>query len=196
MAIGDVYKLNVVWGSDVSEHVCVNDFYFIQNLALVFDEPGEDLVERWRDEVEGAYKETVTNKLFIKSYRVSKAPNFDTEFEVAGLTVLGAAAGDAMSPILSGLLQLRTADLTRRGKSRNFMPPTTETFNTAGHPNASYTDDLLFLANLIVEMDTENVLYARWGWGMYSKTDEEFKPITSYAARGTWSRQVDRARLY
>jgi len=197
MAIGDVYRLTVVWSNAPGLPTAVNQFHYEQLDTLVLDTPGEDLVEAFRTKVEAAYASLVTNSLALRRYTVAKAPLFLTEYILEGLAVGGTATGDAMPPQTTGIIETRTGDFTRRGRGRVFIPPGAESFNSLGKPTAAYRSSLGDVAaNLLDDMGTGDLLVAGWGWNLWSRADQVAKPILTAFGGAFWGTQRDRNRLY
>lgn len=196
MAVNDTYRLTVTWGGVISDHKAVNQFYFKQNDDLVFDTPGEDLVEAFRAKVEVNYVGAVTTALAIEKYAVAKAPLFLTEFEDNPTPISGGLSGDPLPPRTAGVIAYKSADLTARGRGRIFVPPASEAFSGGG----TLTSGLIAQYNTIItgleDMATPGILYASWVPMMWSTADQLAKVITQFIVRTRWSSQRDRTDLY
>lgn len=197
MSVDDVYRLSVEWSNTPGFPTAVNLFYFKQIDALVLDTPGEDLVEAFRTECEATYRELVTNALALRKYAVAKAPLFLTEHVLEGLGEGGLATGDAMPPNTGGLLSIKTATLTRRGRGRVFIPPASETYNSGGRPTALMRGNITaFGSFMMVEMNTTTLAHSAWEMQMWSKADQVARPVVSAFSSAIWGSQRDRRYLY
>lgn len=197
MAVGDTYRLTVVWSNAPGLPTAVNQFHFRQVDTLVLDTPGEDLVGAFQEEVQAAYASLVTNALAIRRYSVAKAPLFLTEHVLEGIGVGGTASGDAMPPQSTGIIEIRTADFTRRGRGRFFIPPGVESFNGLGKPTSAYRTSLGDVAaNLMADMNTTTIGHSAWELMLWSRADQEAKLVTTAFGGAFWGSQRDRNRLY
>lgn len=197
MAVGDTYRLSVVWSNAPGLPTAVNQFHYRQTEALIFDTPGEDLVDAFRTIVEAAYASLVTNALAIRRYSVAKAPLFLTEHVLEGISVGGSASGDAMPPQTTGIIEIRTADFTRRGRGRFFIPPGVESFNALGKPTSAYRTSLGDVSvNLKEDMLASAITHAGWELMLWSRADQEAKAVTAAFGGAFWGSQRDRNRLY
>jgi hypothetical protein len=197
MAIGDVYRLTIQWSNAPGLPTAVNQLYFKQDGGLIADTPEEDLVGAWQEEVEAAYASLVTNALAIRSYTVAKAPLFLTSLIVSGLAVGGSASGDAMPPQTAGVIEIRTADFSRRGRGRVFIPPGAESFNSAGKPTGAYRTSLGDVAaNIKDDMASTSLSHTGWVWQLWSRADQAAKEVTTAFGGSFWGTQRDRNRLY
>lgn len=197
MAVGDTYRLTCVWHREGREDVAVNNFYFRQDSLTILDTPEEDLVEAFKLNVQAAYIGCVTNFLVLFKYAVAKAPDFLTSHEDFITPVAGGRSGDPLPPRTSGLLSLRTGDLTRRGRGRVYLPPASEADSTNGFVATAYFNLMVELAHdLTVDMPAESIVVASWQPMMWSKADAEAKEVTSILIRDRWKSQRDRDGIY
>ena len=196
MAIGDSYRLSCVWRSATTNKVAVNNFHFIATLDPVFDTQEEDLYERFFAEVAGPYVNLVTGLLTLDKIAIGVGPGFETTFVRDGLGQGGQVGGDAMPPRNAGVLSYSTNVLSRRGRGRFFLPPTGESMNAAGRPNATYLTAEQTLIDALVGMGTGGILTGNYDVAMYSEADAVTRAITSFTRRRFWGSQRDRGQLY
>ena len=198
MAVNDLYRLTCVWSATSEAPQAINQFHFRQNAGLVFDTPGEDLVAAFRAYCEENYTWLVTEGLELFTYKVSKAPDFQTEhIEEISAGVNGLITGDPLPPRTSGLISLRTAVLTRRGRGRIFLPPAAESVSTAGRASSNYIIAMdTFMENMVTDMNSVSIDYAPWGLEVWSEAEQEGNPVTQWLSRVKWSSQRDRTNLY
>lgn len=197
IAIGDVFRLKAVWQRTTDGPTAINQFVFKQGGVLILDTPEEDLVAAFREECETQYVNLVTNTIALVKYEVSQSPLFLTSLVDDIDDVGGALTGDALPARIAGLIGFRTADLSRRGRGRYFLPPPNESSNTAGAPSVGYISNVQgFADNLFVDMNTVTITHTNWILQLWSPTDTEAKEVTQINARGRWATQRDRGKLY
>lgn len=197
IAIGDVFRLKAVWQRTTDGPTAINQFVFKQLDALVLDTPEEDLIGAFREECEDLYVNLVTNTIAIVRYEVAQAPLFLTSLVDDVDDIGGNLTGDPLPARIAGLIGFRTADLSRRGRGRYFIPPANEVSNTAGAPSTGWQVSAQdFSDALFSNMSTLSITHAGWQLGLWSPTDEEFKAVTQINARGRWATQRDRGKLY
>jgi len=194
MAIDDVYRLTIILRSTAEGPIVANTLTFRQMNAIVFDTPEHDLVEAWKAEAENAYLEQFTNRLTVFNYKVGKAPDFATSYQTDETGLVGHLSGDSMPIRTAGVLSMRTALLSKRGRGRMYLPPANEAGNGSdGHPTSGYIDNMIFLGDAIMGMATSlSILYAHWAWSVWSKTNQSAEDVTAFAARNFWGSQRDR----
>lgn len=196
MAVGDVYRLAVQLRRETDPFTCVNVFHLRQEAPLILDTPGEDLVDAFRSIVETDYLNLFTNLLTIYRYSVAKAPLFLTEYFV-DVVVPGALTGEGLPPRTSAVITWRTADLTRRGRGRTFLPPATEGSSTGSGVTGGYLADMQdFISKYLTVLPADIITHAGWLPGIWSTADQLFKPIISSTANLRWKSQRDRLNLY
>jgi len=196
MAINDVFRLRAVWRRTTDGPAMVNAFYFRQVAALIFDTPEEDLVDAFKTSVQPAYVAVVTNTVALVEYQVAKFPDFLTSFIDDTVEEGGALTGDPMPARIAGVLSYRTADLSRRGRGRVFLPSPNEASNTAGAPTTSYLALVDEIRAELGDLFTDIIFHAGWEWRMFSPADQLTKAVTSSESVGRWGTQRDRADVY
>jgi len=194
MAVGDVYRLTVILKGPTVDKAVVNTFCFEQGDSLIFDTPGEDLVECWKAFAETPYLEQFTNRLTVFNYKVGKAPDFPTEYQTDEVGLEGNLTGDPMPIRTSAVLAFRTDELSRRGRGRVFLPPANEAANGSdGHPTSGYIDNMKVLGDALLAMGGDTVTTtAHWYLSVWSKASQEHRNVQAYAARNFWGSQRDR----
>lgn len=197
MAVGDIYRLGCIWRKSLDLPVCVNNFVYRQENALVLDTPEEDLFEAFIAKVVPSYRAIVTNVISLSRMTLGQSPDFAVFAERDGLTFSGTGSGDALPPRTSGVITLKTATISRRGRGRWFMPPAAEAGSgggimSTGHAEASDT----FADAALNEMLDGGLAYASWQLCVWSEADQVARPVTSYVIRTHWSSQSDRGELY
>jgi len=194
MAIGDRYVLRMQWRNGSSLLLAENSFAFEQVTAIVEPTVGEDLVGRFRTEVEPTFTQLVQTNYILERYTVAELPSKLLIYEEVITGVTGSVGGDPLPPQVAGVITLRTPTLGRRGRGRLYLPPTGESYNTGGQPSAGYKSGAIGVMDLIYAMSTANASYAEWLWGVWSTADQAFRIITSYSPRVLWGTQ--RGRTY
>lgn len=192
MAVNDTYRLRIVLRRSAVHPACINNFYFRQEEGLVFDTPGEDLVEAWQNDVEAAYTAVFTNYIAITQYQVAQAPLFLTEHIADFVGIGGLMSGDPLPPRNSLCLSNRTADISRRGRGRVYLPPANEAVNQFGAPTSAYAGDVLALGNLMLPTIGDGVTTSTWKPMMWSEADQLAKEIVSFFVVPRWTSQRDR----
>lgn len=196
MAVGDYFKLSTVAQHVVGGQTAVNSFYFQQLNALVFDTPEEDLFDAFLTHVEPTYINLFNNALSVIRVNIGQGPLFATSFSQTVIWT-GTQTGDYMPPQCAGVLQYKTAVLSRRGRGRIFCFPSSEASNGTGAPTGSYLTGILALGEALKDdMGAGDTFHAQWGWGMWSEADQAFRLITSYSAGTYWGSQRDRRGIY
>lgn len=196
MAIGDVYRLTAVAGVSFREQRVINQLHFKQTLALVFDTPGEDLVSRWVAQVQGAYTALFTNLITVLTYKVAKAPDFDTEYELTGVNATGGLTGEPLPAVTSGIISLYTATLSRRGRGRIYLFTPNEASSQGNGPTSGYLTSMAAFNTALFGMATENINYATWELNMWSVADQTARPVTRAISRTVWGTQRDRRFVF
>jgi hypothetical protein len=162
----------------------------------VFDTPGEDLWEAFRNAADTLYEALVSSLLSTTEIVFGVAPDFATQEILSTPYLTGAATGDPMPAFTAGILSRRTALLTRRGRGRLYLPPSAESFNSQGIPSGSYTNGLQALGDALVPTIGDGITTSVWTPMLWSESDQVAREITSFQARSIWGVQRDRRRLY
>lgn len=196
MAIGENFALRVFWLNDDTLKVAENTFYFQQTSALVFDTPGEDLVQAFVTEIIPVYTPILSNRYGLRKITVVLMPdNVTVHEESFPGTTAGLATGDMLPATIAPILRYRTGDFSRRGRGRLFLPPSTETYNTStGVPTAAAQTAIADLGDALLDLD-DNVLYGGWLWMMWSEADQVMKEILAHGISNRWGRQRKRERV-
>lgn len=196
MAVGDVYRLTVVAGVSFREQRVINQLHFKQLDGLVFDTPGEDLVQRWQGQVQSAYAALFTNLITILSYKVAKAPLFETEYELTGVNVTGGLTGEPLPAVTSGIISLYTATLNRRGRGRIYLFTPNEAASQGNGPTSGWLANAATFNTNVFGMADTNVNYARWQLHMWSVADQTAREVTRMITRTVWGTQRDRRFVF
>lgn len=200
MAVGDIYRLTIVTKSDLSPFVAVNQPHFFQSAVQEIAPTGADLIASFVDLAQEAYLNCVTEALRIVQYRVSKAPDFATEYTldlgIGGPT--GNQTGDRLVPRCASILSLRTSVLTRRGRGRLYLPPAGEASNTGGIPTATHLTALQELGDALLSMDVSVSAgnYTRWQLAVWSTLNADGSAVIACTPRSYWGSQRDRTRIF
>lgn len=194
MAVGDVFKLHVVWGNTNNpQQTSENGFSFMQTAPLVFDTPGEDLVEAFTAEVIPLLQDVLHSNYVLQSFRVETLPGHLTVHEAAGGGQNGALTGDQLPPFVAGVVTIRSATPGRRGRGRLFLGPVSEGRNTSGGGVlGDHVTDMEEVVQACIDLE-ENILYAGWQYGVWSDEDQAFREVTSYVGRNVWGKQSGRS---
>jgi len=192
VALNDVYRLWIVLRRSAVHPACINNFYFRQDSVLIFDTPGEDLVQAWIATAEPAYIDLFTSFIAITQYQAAKAPLFLTEHIADFVGTAGTLTGDPLPPRTSICLSNRTIDLSRRGRGRVYLPPASESTNTDGHPASAYVTSVFDFGDLLLSGIGDEITTALWTPMMWSEADQEAKQITSFFVTPAWRSQRDR----
>jgi len=194
MAIGDKFRLKVTFKSDISAFVAQVTPVFSQEGALFFDTPEEDLVGAFREECEALLLACVTNALRLVPLP-GQASSHTLALGLAGPA--GGQGGDRMPPRSASILSFRSPTPGKRGRGRMYLPPASETSNTAGHPTGAHVTALNDLGqSMISDMPSISVTHAPWVWYIHSLADGDFKPVSQFVGRDYWGTQRDRTRIY
>jgi hypothetical protein len=194
MAIGDIFNLRVQFRNPTTGLTAENSFTFRQELATVFDTPGEDLVQRFDAEVLVLYEGLITSSYGLERKAVYQKPGNLLVYEQTPIGQSGTLSGDPLPPMVCGLISERTATPGRRGRGRTYLPPATESVSAGRGPVQAYVDQMTSLIEALVAMNEENINYARWAWGVWSETDQVFREITFAIPRLIWATQRNRAK--
>lgn len=197
MAVGDVYRLTAVVQANATAPKCINQWFFRQEDALVFQTAEEDLVGAFIEECQTFYRGLFTNGLEVFQYAVAPVTTFETSYiqDVSG--AIGTLTGEPLPPRVAGLISFRTADTSRRGRGRTFLPPANEASSQGSTAVSAYRtamDD--FADGLLVQMAQTTITHSGWQWMLWSKADQVAKEVVSYIIRAKWSSQRDRGEIY
>jgi len=192
MAVHDIYRMRIVLRRSAVHPACINNFYFEQLDALILDTPPQDLYQAWAASFEAAYCALFTSFIAITQYQFAKAPLFLTEevFDFTG--VPGTLTGDPLPPRTSICLSNRTADFSRRGRGRVYLPPASESTNTNGSPVNTYVESVRDFGDSLLPFIGDGVTTSRWSPNMWSEADQLAKEIVSFFVTPQWTSQRDR----
>lgn len=197
MAIGDVYRLTAVVQANATAPKCINQWYFRQEAALVFDTPEEDLVGAFIGECQTLYRGLFTNGLEVFQYAVAPVTTFETSYieDVSG--AIGTLTGEPLPPRVAALISFRTADTSRRGRGRTFLPPANEASSQGSTAVSAYRTTMDDFGNAMLNlMSVTTAFHSGWTWMLWSKADQQAKEVVSYIVRAKWSSQRDRGEIY
>lgn len=195
MAIGDTYRMRVVWRKTASGTAAINDFYFRQEAALILDTIGKDMWDAFIFSCESTYEALISSVLSTIEVQFGKEPTFETEEVVVTPYLQGAVTGDAMPGQICGVLSRRTATLSRRGRGRLYIPSTGESMNAGGLPSSTYTNALQAFGDSMLPEIGDGITSGPYTPMLWSVADQEAREITSFQARSLWGIQRDRFRL-
>jgi len=194
MAIGDVFTIHAQWRLTNGSLTAENQFHFKQLDDLIFDTPGEDLVEAFKNEVEPSYIQCVSGQWGIVNYIVKEQPSNLTVYEEAVPDHSGALSGDALPPQVATILSYKSAHPGRTGKGRVYLPPANEASSgTLGTPGSTLNSSVETLGDDLMAV-VGVVSYASWQWGVWSEKDQAFYPTTQAISRFRFATQRGRTR--
>lgn len=194
MAIGDVFTLHAQWRITSGSLTAENQMHFKQTSALIFDEPGEDLVQAFRDVIEPTYLAPVSSVWGITNYKVCAQPGGLTVYEQTVPDFSGGLSGDALPPQVATILSYKSAHPGRSGKGRIYLPPANEASTTTqGMPGTSIATLVTNLVDALMAL-VDDVAYAGWQWGIWSEKEQMFYPTTHGVPRYRFATQRSRAR--
>ena len=196
MAIGDVFKLTAVWQRTGQVSVAVNEFYCRQNSAIVQPSEAEDLVQAFRTQCENLYLALVTDFMSLMTYKVTPIPGDGAIYEESVATA-GTRSGEPLPPITAVFVRTRTSHFSKTGRGGIYFPPALEGDSTNGKPSVAYKAAVTaFMEALRLDLNTVDLAHGAWQFGVYSKKDVVFRPMSNYSVRDAWSHQVDRRYIY
>ena len=192
MAEGDTYRLRIVLRRSAVHPACINNLYYRQEDPLILDTAGQDLVDAFQNDCETAYCDVFTSFIAIVQYQVAMAPLFLTEYirDLPGTP--GNMSGDPLPPRTSLCLSWRTADVSRRGRGRIYLPPASESANSAGAPLSGYMTSIDDLGSTLGPTIGDGITTSLWRQMIWSDADQEAKEVTSYFSTPAWRSQRDR----
>lgn len=194
MAINDVLTLHAQWRITSGSLTAENQFHFQQTGVLVFDEPGEDLVQMYRDIIEPSYLALVSSVWGIVNYKVNEQPSGLTVYEQTVPDFSGGLSGDSLPPQVATILSYKSAHPGRSGKGRVYLPPANEASSTIqGMPGTTLGTLVTDLVDALLAA-VDDVAYAGWKWGIWSEKEQMFYPATHGVPRFRFATQRSRAR--
>lgn len=195
MAVGDIYQVRALWLMPSTGLTSENSFYFSQVTDPPTLGPEKDLVARFIAECEASYMAVIHNNYGINRYSVYLYPEKLLSYVELRGDLAGALTGDQLPPDQAQGLNLRTATLGRRGRGKLYLGPSSEARNLSiGKPDATSQQLAEALGANLAAMADADPAYAEWQWGVWSITDQLFRPITSYDAATIWWTQRGRKR--
>ena len=187
MAVGDIFKLAVVWKTVDERSTFVNTFHYRQENELVFDEPGEDLVQAFITDALPSYRAMVTSIALVVQYSVYGITNPLYVYEESPTPVAGLVSGEALPLQTAPIITWRTGLAGRSRRGRTYLPPTGESQQNGGVLLTSFTnlmDDFADFATVLNPLAV-NPLIATWQLGVWSATYGYFNPVKSHISRST-----------
>lgn len=185
MAIGNVYKLAVLWENVTTRDDAVNVFHFRQKTANVYVPAPVDLVEAFIGQAEGNYRGVVNSQYGLSKYVVTQVTGGVEMYERVGLGVGTAGTAGSMLPTTdSPLISWRTGFAGRRNRGRTFLPPSDEVYLSGGMWTSTFIALVESCALGMMNVGTHaSVLYGQWEIGVWSAVGAAFKPFTGAIAR-------------
>lgn len=191
MAVGDLYRLSVLYSNPNSGCNAANVLCYRQDDVLVFDEPGPDLVAAFKASAEAGIQSVVSTDWQIVTYRVRGLtdPTYGYDLEQSGVS--GSQSGEPLPPQVAQLISWKTGRVGRHFNGRSYLPSTTEANQTRGNLIPLQLTGLQDLAEDMVVIG-DGVTTANWQLGIYS-TVEGFTPITHGIIRPSLKTMRNRA---
>lgn len=198
MALNDILEARIVCLT--GQQVSINVRHY-RITTVVAPEPAlSDIAFELDDEFGFFYKRQLSSSASYRGVGVRRiAPGPRTvESVYTANSGPGTRGADLLPKQVSALVSLRTAEATRRGRGRVYIPFPSETDNNPDAvPSAAY---LLDLAGLASGFDNAVVVLAGGGSltvtpGIFRKADGTFRNITSVIARDRWATQRRRGDL-
>lgn len=191
MAIGDLFRLSVLYNNPNSGCKAANVLCYRQEFALILDEPGPDLVAAFKAAVEESIQGVVSTDWQIATYRVRGLtdPTYGYDLEQSGIG--GGQSGEPLPPQVAQLISWKTGKVGRHYNGRTYLPSTTEANQTRGNLIPLQITGLQDLAEDMVYIG-DGITTANWQLGIYS-TAEGFTPITHGIIRPSLKTMRNRA---
>lgn len=197
MATGDVLRLNIITANNPNIAVAVNGFHFRQEGAIFAPTPEEDLLANWLDQAEAQYLACFSSAMFLIKYQLGIGPTFATSFEQFDGAQSGGLTGEPLPPRNCAVMSKKTADFSRRGRGRTYLPPPSEGVSSGAGLTTGYRTTLTNFASALFDMATgDGSTYGPWKFVLWSEADQADKDITSYIINLRWGSQRDRSNLY
>lgn len=138
MAVGDVFRLSVVGASVDGRTQIVNTFHYRQDDALIFSEPGPDLVQAWLDDVDSDYRALISNIFSFNFFRVQGITSPLYVYEQTTASRLGTLTGEALPLTCAAVITWRTGLAGRSRRGRTYVPPANESAQNGSILTTSY----------------------------------------------------------
>lgn len=182
MAIGDVFRFSMLYSNPTSGCRAANVVNVKQFDNLIFDTPGEDLVQAflagpWLDISACISSVWVLEKLLVRGV-TDETYGFD--YEPVGET--GAQAGQSIAPQLAQVISWKTGLIGDSFNGRTFFPSTVEDFTNAGNIAPAQLENLQAVAENFLQFG-DGVTTTLWTLGVYSKKLDVFTPATNGVVR-------------
>lgn len=195
MAIDDVFTLHVNLLDPTSQLTAQINPSFRQETESLSAELGKDLVDNFVATCESAFLACIAEPYQLQDYAVVQRPEGVIVYEAPGDLNNGHGVTDCMPRDVSGLISIRTAEISKRGRGRLYVGPVDEAWNGAGgNPNLTFIGLLNAFGLSLMDMAAGDVSYAGFTWGLWSGKDAAFRPLTSFIARSYWGSQRGRRR--
>lgn len=137
MAIGDVYRITVVFNQVSFNESQTTSFHIDQN-ALTAPQLGDVapvVVDWWNTGLGGTAQKTFhTDEIQLAKIQMQRIQPFEPVIQefITGLPISGTAAGDMGAPASCALVSKRTAKAGRRFRGRSYLPTLAEGFLDPG----------------------------------------------------------------
>lgn len=189
MAIGDIFRFSVV-GTGADEQELVNVYHYRQEQALVFDTPGEDLVQAWQLAAETAYSGCFGSDCAIRQYQVRGVTDPTYGFDLVLVEPVGGGLGGEMWPPQdTSLIKWSTGLIGKSFRGRTYAWPATEGHQENGRISSGLRANLIAFADTAVLIG-ENPDTATWQMGVLStyhnkvkRTEPLFTPVINGIVR-------------
>jgi len=174
MAIGDIFKLAVV-GTGTSGQQLVNTFHFRQEHDLIFDFPGPDLVDAWRETCEELFSACFGSGNSIRGYQVRGVTDPTYGFDsVLVEPVAGGLGGDALPPQDTTVTTWVTGLIGDSYRGRTYSWPFTESHQADGIISSGLRANLIAFAaaNILLPI---TLTHTDWQLGVLSRYHNNVK---------------------
>lgn len=178
MAIGDWFRLSIVFKDTGDLNTVMNTLAFRQESGLVLDEEGEDLIEAYRNVIEAQYLPLVSSQLFLRKYTVRGITDPLYIYESADLSEQGTAGGQGLPPQNSCVVTLRTGVAGRRNRGRSYLAPTGEGGTAGGVLDPAYITAVNTMFGDMLPL-SDSPTTATWQLGVWSEVAAAGRPVTT-----------------
>lgn len=191
MAQNDIFRV-ALRGLGPQGQVLVNVFHYRQEGDLILDEPGEDFVQAWQDEVQAFFLGCISQACQIDRIEVRGVTNplygFDFDYSPP---VLGGQSGDACPPQTACLISWRTGLVGRARRGRTYMWPPSESTQAGGAINATQIANLEGFITAAIALPT-TLEHTGWQMMIHSETAAGNNPVTQGIVRPIMATQKRR----
>jgi len=183
MAVNDYYWLIAELNNSAGDAVQVNRWVFQQRDLLIFDEPGEDLVEAFIDIVAPAYDNLYSSQYTLQTLRVRGITDPTYGYDRGGLSIAGVLTGERVANQVSAIITWTTGLVGRSYRGRTFLPVASEAQMTNGSWSNTYLGYMTAFGNAMLAMNAVSIDFAPWKLHVWSDTLAAATPVTGFITR-------------